>query len=504
MLALLAALGGLSCTRPDDGALPDPLALDAPALAAAIAAGRFTAEAVTTASLERIAAIDDAGPELNAIIEINPDALAIARELDRRYRSSGVVGPLHGVPVVLKANIDTGDAMATTAGSLALAAHRADADAPLVARLRAAGAVIIGKSNLSEWANFRSFAATSGWSSLGGQTRNAWLPERSPCGSSSGSAVAVAARLVPLAVGTETDGSIVCPAGINGIVGIKPTVGLIEQEGIIPIAATQDTAGPMARTVRGAALLLHAMQAMPVVPLPSPQPEDVPPLAGFRLGALRDRSIESVPGLSAAYARWIALLEAAGAEVVDPIALELGADVRGAELEVLLHEFRAGIDAYLAGVDEGPGSLAELIAFNAANAAVVMPHFGQDILVAAAARGDLDSAEYREALAASRDVVRERLAGLFGADDLDALIAPANGPAWPIDYSQGDLAGIPTSSVAAISGYPSVVVPAAVLDGHPIALAFIGEPLSEPLLIGIAAAFEAARGDFGAPALVGD
>ena len=476
------------------------LALDAPTLAAEIAAGRLSAESVTQASIDRIAAIDDAGPELNAVIEINPDALMIARELDRRFDASGPVGPLHGLPILLKANIDTSDAMATSAGSIALADHRATADAPFVGRLRAAGAVILGKANLSEWANFRSTSSISGWSSLGGQTRNPYALDRNPCGSSSGSAAAVAARLVPLAVGTETDGSIVCPAAANGVVGVMPTIGRVEQTGIIPIAASQDTAGPIARTVAGAALLLSVMLQIPepgLVEASAAAPVD---LAGFRLGIVRDYTgAGELPPVEAAFAAALETLAATGAALIDPVTLALDPGVRDAEFEVLLFEFRDGINTYLENVRNGPGSLAELIAYNDENSERVMPLFGQDILVAAEARGGLDDPAYTEALASSRDAVRTRLEVIFRELALDALIAPANGPAWTTNPDDDDRFAVSSSGIAAISGYPNIVVPSATIDGLPIAIAFIGPPGTEADLIRIAGTFEALRGEFPPP-----
>src|SRR5690606_6227605 len=331
------------------------------------AAGNVTAERVTRAVLARIAALDDAGPRLNAIIETNPDALAIARELDARLAASGPVGPLHGVPVVLKANIATADAMATSAGSLALAEHRAAADAEIVARLREAGAVIVGKANMSEWANFRSLRSTSGWSSVGGQTVNPYVLDRNPCGSSSGSAVAVAARFVPLAVGTETNGSIVCPAGVNGVVGIKPTHGTVSRDGIVPLAASFDTAGPFARTVAGAALLLSVIRAADTQVVGN---EAAPAfsLSGARIGVVRD-----YPGagddrrLEAAFAAALKLLREGGAELVDPIEVELTRAVSVASFDVMLLEFKDDIDAFLAARSASPRSLAELVAYNEAH-----------------------------------------------------------------------------------------------------------------------------------------
>ena len=490
IIVLAIALVASACTRAPDDADLELLDLDAPALAAEIAAGNVSAERVTRAALTRIAALDDAGPTLNAIIEINPDAIEIARELDRRFGTEGPVGPLHGIPVVLKASIDTADSMATSAGSLALAEHHAAIDAELVTRLRAAGAVILAKANLSEWANFRSTRSTSGWSSLGGQTRNPYALDRNPCGSSSGSAVAVAAGLVPLAVGTETDGSIVCPAGANGIVGIKPTLGLVSQRGIIPIAASQDTAGPMARTVAGAALLLAAMQT--VATEPGAYTTARADLRGVRLGVVRDyHGAGGNPDVEAAVMRALALLAASGAELVDPIEVAVPESEDDPELRVLLHEFKDGVDTYLADVATGPGSLEALIGYNEAHATAVMPHFGQELFERAL--GATDEADYREALEASNVGMRARLDALLTQHALDALVAPANSPAWKTDWINGDSFSLSSSSFAAVSGYPSIVVPAELVRGLPVGVAFIGRPQSEALLIEIASVFERAR-----------
>jgi amidase len=397
---------------------------------------------------------------------------------------------LHGIPVVLKASIDTADAMATTAGSRALAEHHATADAELVTRLRAAGAVIVAKANLSEWANFRSIRSTSGWSSLGGQTRNPYALDRNPCGSSSGSAVAVAAGLAPLAVGTETDGSIVCPAGANGIVGIKPTLGLVSQHGIIPIAASQDTAGPMARTVAGAALLLAAMQT--VATAPDAYATERTDLRGIRLGVVRDHAGAGAnPDVEAAVTRALALLADAGAELVDPIEVAVPRDENDPELKVLLYEFRVGVDAYLAGLETGPGSLEALIEYNRTHAAEVMPHFGQELFERAL--GATDEAAYRTARETSNAGMRARLDSLLATNALDALVAPTNSPAWKTDWINGDSFSLSSSSFAAVSGYPSITVPAELVHGLPVGVAFIGRPQSEALLIEIAAVFERSR-----------
>ena len=475
---------------------------DVTSLAADMQRGALTSRDLVAWYLERIEALDRNGPALNSIIEVNPDALAIADALDAERRSSGPRGPLHGIPVVLKANIDTGDRMATSAGSLALAGHRAPDDAFLVASLRQAGAVILGKANLSEWANFRSEHSSSGWSSLGGQTRNPYDPVRNPCGSSSGSAVAVAANLTVLAVGTETDGSIVCPSGINGIVGIKPTLGLVSRDGIIPIAASQDTAGPMARSVRDAAILLTAMAGKdPNDPAASMRDGAVPDyaanlepgaLAGKRIGVLRsywgageDERVDAI------FEAAVAALESGGAEVVDPIEIDTEG-LGDAEYEVLLFEFKDGLNRYLSDSSAPYDSLAAIIAFNAANAARVMPFFGQDILELSQAKGTLADTAYREALATSKRIAAQGLDEALKSHRLDAIVAPTNGPAWMTDHVLSDRFTVGSSSLAAVSGYPNVTVPAGFVSGLPVGVSFIGAPFSERALIGMAYAFEQA------------
>ena len=488
--ALLAVVG---CGRSElgDG---DIVALDAVALRAELAAGRLSALQVTQAYLRRIAALDDAGPMLSAVIEINPDAEAIARSLDEQHER-GTLGPLHGVPVLLKANIDTADGMATTAGSLALAAHRARVDADVVAKLRAAGAVVLGKTNLSEWANFRSTKSTSGWSSVGGQTHNAYVLDRNPCGSSSGSAVAVAARLAPLAVGTETDGSIVCPAGVNGVVGIKPAIGTVSQRGIVPIAHSQDTAGPLARTVADAALLLSVL-AESGAPAPGSAGGSI---TALRVGVVRDfNGAGQDAAVEESFTQTLRWLERAGAVLVDPVQAALPADVNAAELGILLAEFRDEIDVYLADVQRGPRSFDELIAFNIAHEAEVMPHFGQELFLAARASGGTGDARY---VAAKRTIeaARERFAVLFAEQDLAALVVPANSRAWRTDYLAGDGFGVYSASIAAVTGYPNVTVPVALADELPLAVSLIGKPGEEPVLLALGAALERARGPFPEP-----
>lgn len=464
--------------------------------------GETSAEALVHWYTDRIETIDHAGPELRSIIEINPDALQIARALDEEWRTSGPRGPLHGIPVVLKANIDTADRMKTSAGSLALAEHVPPRDAFLVARLREAGAVILGKANLSEWANFRSTRSSSGWSSVGGQTRNPYDPTRNPCGSSSGSGVAVAANLTAVAVGTETDGSIVCPSGINGIVGIKPTLGLVSRSGIVPIAHSQDTAGPMARSVRDAALLLGAMTgADPDDPATLDAPDGsvdytanltADALNGKRIGVIRSYyGAGSNPDVADIFNRSIDTLRASGAVIVDDIELDTtGADE--AEWLVLLYEFKADLARYFERSNAPVRSLADVIAFNEANAATVMPHFGQEIMLLAEEKGGLDSEEYLSALADSKRITRAALAGAFDEHDLDALVAITNGPSWKTDHVVGDHFSISSSSYAAISGHPNVTVPAGFVAGLPVGLSFIGPMWSEPELLPLAYAFEQA------------
>lgn len=465
-----------------------------------MASGATSAVELTQAYLARIDALDHDGPTLRSIAERNPEALAIAAALDRERRATGPRGPLHGIPIVVKDNLDTGDAMTTTAGSLALDGHRAHRDAFVVARLRAAGAVLLGKANLSEWANFRSTRSASGWSSRGGQVRNPYALDRNPCGSSSGSAVAVAAGLAAAAVGTETDGSIVCPAAINGVVGLKPTVGLVSRSGIVPISASQDTAGPMARTVADAALLLTAMAGAdpldPVTQLARPGGWDRAlrhDLRGVRLGVVR-ACFGKHEGADGVVEGALDVLRRLGAEVVDGVDLDVGPQLREHELTVLLFEFKAGIAAYL---DEHPAapvrSLEDIIAFNERHADRVMPYFRQELLERARGVGDLDDPRYLEARAACRRLARdEGIDAALREHRLDALIAPTTGPAWVIDAIAGDRFLGGCSSAAAIAGYPHLTVPAGFVHGLPIGLSFFGGAYQDAALLGIGHAFEQA------------
>jgi amidase len=472
-------------------------------IAVAYADGRLTSQQLTQIYLDRIGALDRRGPQLRAVLEINPDALGIAAELDRERRSNGARGPLHGVPILIKDNVETQDRMMTTAGSLALEGWYAPNDAPLVARLRTAGAVILGKTNLSEWANFRSAHASSGWSGRGGQTRNPYALDRNPSGSSSGSSVAVSANLCAVAVGTETDGSIVSPASINGIVGLKPTVGLVSRSGIVPIAHSQDTAGPLARSVRDAAVLLGSM-AGPDAADPASAAAgghfetgyerflDPDGLRGARLGVARRFFAENAP-LNAFLDNCIAALVRAGAVVVDPADLPTHDAAAAAEQEVLLYEFKADLNAYLARLPSHfpVRSLADLIRFNEAQAARELRLFDQELLRQAQAKGSLDEAAYRDARATCVTATRsEGIDAVLGEHALDAIVALTSGPAWLIDSVNGDSDTGGCSSPAAVAGYPHITVPAGLYRGLPIGLSFFGTAFSEGRLISLACGFE--------------
>ena len=464
--------------------------------------GTLTSVELVSYSMQRIAEIDKAGPELGAVIELNPDAFVLAAELDQERKQSGPRGLLHGIPVLLKANIDTADNLETTAGSLALRGHRAPDDAFHVQALRDAGAVILGKTNLSEWANFRGSKSSSGWSSIGGQTRNPYSLDRNPCGSSSGSGVAVAAGLVTVAIGTETDGSVVCPAGANGIVGIKPTVGLVSRDGIIPIAHTQDTAGPMARSVRDAAILLTAIarkDANDAAATGHPGPTDyaadldADSLEGRRIGVWRGYyGAGESPDVAAIFDEVVAMIGQLGATVVDPVEMDVPEEAYDAEYEVLLYEFKTDLNRYLAAseVDPSVDTLAELIEFNRANADTVMPWFGQQDFEKAEAKGPLSDPAYLEALENSHIQVAKIIDSLFESHGLDAVIAPTNGPCWVTDWVNGDSFSLSSSSPAAISGYPAITIPMGEIHGLPVGITLMGTPYSEKKLIELAYALE--------------
>ncbi len=479
-----------------------------------MAAGTLTSHALTVAYLARIAAIDAKGPSLRAVMEVNPDAMTIAALMDAERKAGKARGPLHGIPVLIKDNIDTADKMQTTAGSLALVGSPAPRDAFIVTQLRAAGAVILGKTNLSEWANFRSTRSSSGWSGRGGQTRNPYVLDRNPCGSSSGTGAAISANLAAVGIGTETDGSIICPSSICGLVGIKPTVGLVSRSGIIPISATQDTAGPMTRTVSDAAALLSAISGVDTrdaATTPSAIHRvadyttflDANALRGARIGVARNMA-GFHPDVDAVFERAIAALRKAGAEVVDADVPTVG-KTDDAETEVLLYEFKDGINAYLAsrGATSRMKSLDDLIAFNSANAPREMPWFGQEQFEKAHARGSLTDAKYLEALATCRRLSRtEGIDTVLAAHRIDAIIAPSNGPTWPTDHLNGDHYTGGNSSVAAVAGYPSITVPMGMVHELPVGLSFIGGAWTEGRLIALAYAFEQATNARRAPRLL--
>jgi len=473
-------------------------------LQAQMQSGQLTSVALTQAYLQRIAEIDRAGPKLAAVIESNPDALALAAQLDAERKAGKVRGPLHGIPVLIKDNLDTSDRMQTTAGSLALVGQKPPRDAFVVTRLREAGAVILGKTNPTEWANFRGNNSSSGWSGRGGQTRNPYALDRSPSGSSSGSGVAVSANLCVVAIGTETNGSILSPASANGIVGFKPTVGLVSRAGIIPIAASQDTAGPMTRTVADAVLVLAAIagadprdEATAQIP-----PEVLAQLAApLQSGALRGARLGVVRGPFGFHARMepvlaqlVEVLRAAGAEVVDPVKINSIGKFGSATGDVLSYEFKDGINRYLA--EPGRGSemktLADLIAFNEAHRAEEMTFFGQEDFTAAQARGPLTDPAYLEARATCRRLARtEGLDAAFETNRLDALVMFTRGVATLTDPLNGEGGSGSSSTLAAVAGYPSVTVPAAQFFGLPVGLSFVGRAWSDARLLALAADFEA-------------
>ena len=468
-------------------------------------AGRLTSRALTEHYLMRIRMLDADGPRVNSVIEVNPDALARADAADAERRVGRAMGPLHGMPVLLKDNIDTADRMSTSAGSLALAEHKARRDAGVVQRLRAAGVVVLGKTNLSEWANFRSTRSSSGWSGRGGQTKNPHVLDRSPCGSSSGSGAAVAADFCMVAVGTETDGSVVCPSSLNGIVGLKPTVGLVSRSGIIPISASQDTAGPMARTVRDAALLLNGMVGRDTLDAATrnvpasittdfTRTLDVDGLRGLRIGVARNYfGFDS--RVDALMEDAIRLMRDKGAVIVENANVP-NADKYGTEeLEVLLHEFKSGINAYLSNLPASipVHSLAELILWNEKNDDRELQWFGQETFTQAQKRGTLGSAAYKRArekcVRLSR---REGIDAVLKRTRCDLLIGPTGGPAWTIDLVTGDHFGGGVSTAPAVAGYPHLTVPAGRVAGLPIGISFFGAAWSEAQLFRAGYAFEQA------------
>lgn len=467
--------------------------------------GLISARKLTEMYLTRIHEVDKSGPKLNSIIEINLEALEIAENLDKEWKSKKIRGPLHGIPIIIKDNINTADKMQTTAGSLAFEGHIASEDAFIIKKLRDAGAIILAKTNLSEWANFRSTRSTSGWSSRGGQTLNPYSLDRSPCGSSSGSAVGVAANLCSVAIGTETDGSVICPSHVNSIVGIKPTVGLVSRTGIIPISHNQDTAGPMARTVRDAAILLGIIAGVDhndlstikhnnEIPTDYTKFLDSNGLNEVRIGVARnyfgkndriDRIIEGA----------IKKLKELGAEIVDPVEIKTIDDLEDPEFEILLFDFKHDLNEYLAkyGPINSLKNIDDIIQFNKEHQEKVMPYFGQEIFTMANEKGPLTSNEYIEALDKCQRLAKdEGIDVVLKEHQLDAIMAPSGGAAWLIDYVNGDHFTGGSSSAVAVAGYPNITVPAGYVFGLPVGISFLGDAFQEPKLLKIAYSFEQA------------
>jgi amidase len=475
------------------------------ALQEGMKSGKYTARSLTDLYLRRIETLDKQGPALHSVIETNPDAASIADALDAERKSKGPRGPLHGIPVLLKDNIDTADKMTTTAGSLALAGSKPPQDSFIAAKLRAAGAVILGKANLSEWANIRSNHSSSGWSARGGQCRNPYVLDRNPCGSSSGSGSATSANLTTVSIGTETDGSIVCPSSTCGIVGIKPTVGLVSRAGVIPISHTQDTAGPMCRTVSDAAILLGALTGVdPRDPATNASQGhaltdytshlDPNGLKGKRIGISRS-DFGFNPIVDRLMADVIDVLKKQGAEVVDPTNIDSMKKLDDAELTVLLYELKADLAAYFAtlGPNAPVKTLKDVIDFNEKNAEKELVYFGQELFTQAEAKGPLTDQAYLDALAKCRRLSREEgIDKVMTASKLDAILAPANGPAWTTDHINGDHFVGGSSTAAAVAGYPNITVPCGYVGGLPIGVSFFGRAWSEPALIQIAFAYEQA------------
>ena len=491
--------------------LPAAFELDELTLAdlqSGMSSGKYTSQSLTRKYLERIDDIDKRGPAINSVIELNPDAPAIAAEMDRERKAGRVRGPLHGIPVLIKDNIDTHDRMMTTAGSLALAGSIPLQDSTVAKKLRDAGAVIIGKTNLSEWANFRSSHSSSGWSGRGGQTNNPYVLDRNPCGSSSGTGAAIAASLAAVGVGTETDGSVVCPSNANSLVGIKPTLGLISRAGIIPIAHSQDTAGPMCRTVRDAAILLSALTTANepdsrdtfslfrsgIMPADYTNYLDANGLKGARIGVQR-KSFGFNDAVDKLMNECIDVIKKSGATVIDPADIPTQGKFDDSEFEVLLYEFKTDLNKYLASL--GPSapvkSLKDIIDFNEKHRDRELPYFGQDIMTKAQAKGPLTEKKYLMALAKNHRMSRkEGIDAVMDKNKLDALIAPTGGPPWPTDLANGDHFTGGYSTASAVAGYPHITVPAGYVFGMPVGISFFGRAWSEPKLIQLAYAFEQA------------
>jgi amidase len=467
--------------------------------------GRFTAHSITEKYLARIEAIDKHGPAINSVLEVNPDALSIAKALDKERKQKHIRGPLHGIPVLIKDNIDTSDRMMTTAGSLALVGSRPPKDSMVAQKLREAGAIILGKTNLSEWANIRSNQSTSGWSARGGQTKNPYVLDRNPCGSSSGSGSGVSANLCAIAIGTETDGSIVCPASANGVVGLKPTVGLVSRSGIIPISHSQDTAGPLCRTVRDAVILLGALTGVDEEDKATSESRGksyadytqflvADGLRGARIGVVRgtfgfNAAVDALMGTA------LELLKSQGAVLVDPAEIETRGKFDESESTVFMYELKADLNAYLARL--GPRApvhtLQEIIEFNEKHREQEMPYFGQELFLKSELKGPLTSQEYLDALKKNHQLARtEGIDAVMDKHKLDALVGPTGGPAWLTDLVAGDHFGGGSSSTAAVAGYPNISVPAGDAFGLPVGISFFGRAWSESVLIRLAYAYEQA------------
>ena len=485
-------------------------------LQAGMSSGRMTSRSITQQYMARIEELDRKGPTLRHVLEVNPDALSIADSLDRERKSGRVRGALHGIPILLKDNIDTADSMTTTAGSLALEGSIPLQDAFIAAKLRSAGAVLLGKANLSEWANIRSTHSSSGWSGRGGLAKNPFVLDRNPCGSSSGSGGAVSANLCAGAIGTETDGSIVCPSSACGIVGIKPTLGLVSRSGIIPIAHSQDTAGPMARTVRDAAIILNALSgidtrdSITMVNRSRGQIDytrflDPNGLRGARIGVARAKFFGYSDVTDKLVNDAIEAMKANGAVIVDPANIETAGKFDDSELDVLLYELKADLNAYLAGL--GPKApvrtLQSIIEFNESHRAQEMPWFGQELFIQAQAKGPLTDKKYRDALAKDHRMSRtDGIDATMKKYKLDAIVAPTGGPAWVTDLVNGDHFSGASSTPAAVAGYPNINVPAGYSHNLPVGISFFGRAYSEPTLIKIAYAYEQATKHRRAPQFI--
>jgi amidase len=468
-----------------------------------IAGGKNSSEQITKLYLDRIDAIDKKGPKLNSVIEINPDAMSIAKAMDDERKSGKTRGPLHGIPVLIKDNIDTADKMQTTAGSLALEGHIASNDSFVAKKLREAGAVIIGKTNLSEWANFRSSHSSSGWSSRGGQTKCPYVLDHNPCGSSAGSGAAVAANLCAVAVGTETDGSVTCPASVNGIVGLKPTVGLVSRSGIIPISSTQDTAGPMGRTVKDVAILLGAMTGFDDADAVTKESDgkthtdytkflDANGLKGKRIGIDKKPQGDN-QYMHALIKKAVELLKQQGAEIIEIEYFDKINKLGDAEFEVMKYEFKVGVNKYLSAANAKVKTLKDVIDFNKTNEDKAMPYFKQETLEASEKKDDLNSKEYKEALQKSHVGSKQIIDEMIKQNKLDAICGLTMGPACSIDMIYGDRWGdVFLTQPAATSGYPHISVPGGMVYDLPVGISFFGPAYSEPILLGIAYAYEQA------------